>query len=127
MKTTSKPIAKPSVNPTVKPTVNPNATTSTNPTINPTAMPTTQPAVKPKSCISWSRQGKRADESLDRMVVMSLHPRNLILAPNNSVKVAAKNPEEKHQKMDSGSTKTEIQVDESKDVKPPAFGHDNDQ
>jgi hypothetical protein len=41
-----------------------------------------------------------------------------------SQKVAAKNPEEKHQKMDSGSTKTEIQVDESKDVKPPAFGHD---
>jgi len=41
-----------------------------------------------------------------------------------SQKVAAKNPEEKHQKMDSGSTKTKIQGDESKDVKPPAFGHD---
>jgi hypothetical protein len=63
------------------------------------------------------------DESLDRVVVMSLHPRNLS-TKEFSQKVAGKNPEEKHKKMDSGSTKTKIQGDESKDVKPPAFGHD---
>jgi hypothetical protein len=107
MKTTSKPTATPSVNPTVKPTVNPNS-----PTINPAAMPTTQPAVKPKSCIvvQTREKGGRILGPGCRYFTSSKKSQQ---TKEFSQKVAAKNPKEKLQKMDSGSTKTEIQGDES--------------